>query len=196
MFPERPFPLTNPARNLELKIPVTSDELAAAQARLEALTCQPLQRLHQVDTYVQVPRGRLKLREIRANDDPTRIERAELIAYERSGETPSRWSAWHVVPIAAAAAPALRAALELTHDPLATVEKVRRVGIIGHTRAHLDVVEGLGAFIELETVVSGQSDAEAAAEHDLVIGLLGLDRATAIPGSYSDLLIAQGSARP
>jgi adenylate cyclase class IV len=185
-----------PNRNLELKVPVTTDGLDAARSRLQALTCQPLQRLHQVDTYVQVPRGRLKLREIRANDDPARIERAELIAYARPGEASSRWSDYHVVPVAASAAPALRAALELTHEPLATVEKVRLVGIVGHTRVHLDEVSGLRAFIELETVLSGQSDAEAHTEHDQVIGLLGLDRATAIGGSYSDLLIAHGSEGP
>ena len=185
--------MPDPARNLELKVPVTTDGLNAARARLEALTCQPPQRLHQVDTYVQVPRGRLKLREIRANDDPARVERAELIAYDRPGEASSRWSAYHVVPVAAAAAPELRAALALTHGPLATVEKVRQVGIVGHTRVHLDEVSRLGAFIELETVISGQSDAAAQAEHDQVIGLLGLDRTTGIPGSYSDLLMRRAN---
>jgi adenylate cyclase class IV len=185
--------MTTPARNLELKVPVTPDGLDAARARLEALTCQPLLRLHQVDTYIQVPQGRLKLREFRSTDDPARIERAELIAYERPGEATSRWSAYHVVPVAASAAPGLRAALEITHEPLATVEKVRLVGIVGHTRVHLDEVSGLGAFIELETVISGQSDAEARAEHDQVIALVGLDRTTAIPGSYSDLLMRRAN---
>jgi len=185
--------MTTPARNLELKVPVTLDGLDAARSRLEALICQPLQRIHQVDTYVQVPKGRLKLREIRANEDLARIERAELIAYDRPEEATSRWSAYHVVPVAASAAPALRAALEITHEPLATVEKVRQVGIVGHTRVHLDEVSGLGAFIELETVTSGHSDAETQAEHDQVIALLGLDRTTAIPGSYSDLLMQRAN---
>ena len=85
--------MTPPARNLEPKVPVTPDGLAAAKARLEALTCQPLQRLHQIDTYLRVPMGRLKVREIRANDDPARISRAELIAYERPGEAGSRAAA-------------------------------------------------------------------------------------------------------
>jgi len=177
-------------RNLELKVRCTPAELERLRRRLEALTCAPIQRLHQVDTYVAVDHGRLKLREFHGAGDPAEVERAELIAYDRATETGSRWSDYRVVPIAASAAPDLLAALLLTHDQLAVVDKVREVGVIGQTRVHLDEVAGLGAFVELETVIAGQPDEAAAAEHRQVIAALGLESHPAIAGSYGELAIA------
>lgn len=177
------------ARNLELKIQVPATALDAARERVLALSGQPLDRMRQVDTYVHVPRGRLKLREIRQGDDPATIIRAELIAYARPQEAGSRWSTYLVVPVAASDAARVLAALELTHDVQVRVEKEREVGIIGQTRVHLDRVERLGMFIELETVIAGQSEDAAQAEHRQVIAALGLDPARAIAGSYADLLL-------
>lgn len=182
--------MIEPARNLELKVECGPDALAAIHKRVESLVCAPIQRLHQVDTYVRVERGRLKLREIRAGSEPASIERAELIAYARPTDAGSRWSSYQVVPIAAHAAPGLLAGLLMTHDQLARIDKVRLLAIVGQTRIHLDTVEGLGTFVELETVISTQDDAEAIDEHRRVIDLLGLDRFPAVAGSYSDLALA------
>ncbi|MDQ3655354.1 MAG: class IV adenylate cyclase [Chloroflexota bacterium] len=178
------------ARNLELKVQCPPAALDAIRARVESLVCAPIQRLHQVDTYFTVERGRLKLREIRGERDPSRTERAELIAYARPSDDGSRWSSYQVVPIAAHAAPNLLGGLLMTHDQLARVNKVRHVAVVGHTRVHLDRVDGLGTFVELETVISTQSESEAAEEHRCVIDLLGLAGYPSVAGSYSDLALA------
>ena len=54
------------------------------------------------------------------------------------------------------------------------MRKTRHVLIYGATRIHLDDVEHLGAFVELETVLSNQP-VEAEAEHAFLTRLLGLD---------------------
>ena len=76
------------------------------------------------------------------------------------------------------------------------VAKRRRLYRLGHTRIHLDRVDALGPFVELETVVGSfpgdeaARRAAAAAEHHRVIALLALDRLPAVAGSYGDLLAA------
>lgn len=91
------------ARNLELKVQCPPADLDAIRAQVESLVCAPIQRLHQIDTYFTVERGRLKLREIRGERNPSTIVRAELIAYARPSDDGSRWSSYQVVQIAARA---------------------------------------------------------------------------------------------
>ena len=57
------------------------------------------------------------------------------------------------------------------------------------TRIHLDQVKRLGRFVELETVLRGQSNEEAHAEQELVKQALGLNRREPVAFSYSDLLL-------
>jgi predicted adenylyl cyclase CyaB len=177
------------SRNLELKIRCAPEDLVEIRQRLESLVCTPVQRLHQVDTYFRVERGRLKVRELRSESDPATVERAELIAYARpSDDAGSRWSSYQVIPVSAHVAADLLSGLLMTHEQMARVEKVRHVALLGQTRIHIDDVADLGAFVELETVISSQSDADATAEHQQVIAALQLDRFPAIAGSYSDLI--------
>lgn len=166
------------------------DALEDIRRRLESLACAPIQRLHQVDTYVRVERGRLKLREFRAEGDPAKVERAELIAYARPAAGGSRWSTYQVIPIAAHACEDLLDGLLMTHEVHARVDKVRHVALIGQTRVHLDDVAGLGAFVELETVVTAEGDGAAGVEHRQVIAALGLERFPGIAGSYADLVLS------
>jgi adenylate cyclase len=178
-------------RNLELKVRVTETDLERLESRLVALTCNPVERLNQVDSYLEVTRGRLKLRELR--DANGALVRTELIAYARPDVTGSRWSQYEVIPIPGTDAPSLLRALHMTHDTLVRVAKTRAVGHIGHTRVHLDRVEGLGAFVELETVIRSQPETDAEAEHRQVISALRLDRFPLVSGSYSDLIRQQGN---
>ena len=177
-----------PARNLELKVGCDAAGLVRVRARLEA-TGLPLVTLVQADTYFAVPSGRLKLREI-APAAGVDVQAAELIAYARPDRSGPRWSAYHLVPVAAAEAKTLKAALAGTIGVLIEVVKTRTVGLRGRTRIHLDEVRDLGAFVELETVVVSEDDSGANEELAETAALLGLDRLAPIPGSYSDLLLA------
>lgn len=176
-----------PARNLELKVGCDSVGLAEVRDRLTAAEI-PLLTLGQVDTYLAVPSGRLKLRETAPSQEGEST--AELIAYARPNSSGPRWSTYHRVPVTISDAPVLKAALTATIGVLIEVTKTRTVGVWGHTRVHLDDVRRLGAFVELETVVAGLDEVGANEELAEIAALLGLDRRQPIPGSYSDLLLA------
>ncbi len=172
-------------RNLELKVRVSSAGLASVRAIAVEISGQPSECQIQEDRYFEVPNGRLKLRTI---TEETGASRAELIAYRRPNADGSRWSAYRIVPLTVDAANDLAAALEHVLPRLARVRKRREVLIHAATRIHLDEVEGLGCFVELETVMSTQSDDIVAGEHYRMIEALGLQTWPAEAGSYSDLL--------
>lgn len=183
------------AKNLELKVGCGRDGLAEIRSRLAAVdpALPAPERMRQVDTYYRVPHGRLKLRRIDRvrMDGSIDSERgmAELIGYDRPEEQGSRWSAYRVARIDPLAAGDLDDALALTHEVLVRVAKRRDVVRFGATRVHLDQVDELGAFVELETVIGDQEEEDAVREHEAVIALLHLDRFIPIAGSYSDLLL-------
>ena len=192
-----PPPDHAPSRNLELKVKCEPAALEAAQALLTDAGIV-LRSLRQVDTYFSTGRGRLKLRQTDLDDGPPT---AELIAYAPPNQAGPRWSDYRIVPIAVAHVPMLKAALAEAVGLQVVVTKTRQVARHRRTRVHLDVVEDLGAFIELETVFGDGTDAAAEAELTEVAALVGLDRsaaldgADAVAGSYADLLLAAGDGR-
>ena len=141
-----------PSRNLEIKArdPDPPRTLEAALALGEDRGV-----LEQRDTYFHAVTGRLKLREIAGAP-------AELIAYSRADLSGPKVSHYHVVPVLDphATADALAASLGVR----AVVEKRRRLVLVQNVRIHLDEVERLGRFVELEAVAasSGGLDAERA----------------------------------
>lgn len=166
-------------RNLEIKARVSGLDTPLAAARALGARDEGLRR--DVDTYFQVPTGRLKLRETDGQPEAT------LIFYRRPDLASSRYSDYMLAPVTDSAS--LKALLGAALGPVAVVAKRRHLLIYGSTRIHLDRVDGLGSFVELETVLRGQSESEARAEHDLVAAALGLDRAEIVPWSYVDLLL-------
>lgn len=184
-----------PARNLEIK--VLCPDLDDVRQRLATLNATTSASLRQTDTYFHTAQGRLKLRmiaEVASSGDIGPISQAELIGYQRTDHDGSRWSSYHLTPIAPDTANRLCTTLTATLGILVTVAKQREIAIVGPTRIHLDTVDGLGTFVELETMIRDQSDEAASAEHANIIATLGLDRWTSIPGSYSDLLRTVQSA--
>ena len=72
------------------------------------------------------------------------------------------------------------------------VKKTRYLYLVGQTRVHLDDVEGLGQFMELEVVMGeGQSDAEGQAIAEDLMSRLGVERGDLLEGAYMDLLEGQ-----
>ncbi|MEJ2144810.1 MAG: class IV adenylate cyclase, partial [Acidobacteriota bacterium] len=69
------------------------------------------------------------------------------------------------------------------------VRKRRRLYLAGNTRIHLDEVEGLGSFLELEVVLSGsQTVAEGEAVAQSLMRELGIPESDLIQGAYVDLI--------
>jgi len=164
-------------RNIESKFRCADHELIASRAI--SLGARDAGLLHQHDQFFAVPRGRLKLRTFREGH-------SELIAYDRDDIPEARASEYsmHRTGDPGALDEVLSRALARTR----TVEKTRRLMIYRMTRIHLDDVVGLGRFVELETVAEGQTEADAAGEHDHVVSALGLADAERISVGYVDLL--------
>jgi homotetrameric cytidine deaminase len=137
--------------------------------------------IRQRDTYFAGARGRLKLRE----QDPGA---AELIAYRRADVAAARESSYRVVPVPDPGA--LRDALTDSLALLVVVQKTRRLLLWEGVRIHLDDVEGLGSFVELEAVAGEQSDMSGeAGKLERLRAELGIEDAALERGSYSDLLL-------
>jgi len=167
--------------NVELKARLPNPE--TLRRRLRALGARHAGTLRQTDTYFQVPRGRLKLREMDGR-------RVELIAYERPDDRRERVSNYDIAPIEGDAA-LLKQALARALGVRVVVRKERDLWLLRSTRVHLDEVAGLGAFVELETVAGDIGLAEAYGEFEEVIAALELMSFAAIAGSYADLLEAR-----
>src|SRR3990170_6785187 len=137
-------------RNLEFKARLADPGAMLAQAR--RLGADLWGDLRQTDTYFAVARGRLKLRE-------TVGFQAELIFYERDEVSEARPSDYSVVAFKDAGD--LREALSRALGVVAVVRKRRTLLLLDTTRIHLDNVEGLGSFIEIEVPVSGEGQSAA-----------------------------------
>lgn len=177
-----------PVKNLEIKVACNGATFAAVRAR--AVTLGETSLLKQRDTYFSVPSGRLKLREIEKSE----ARRAELIGYARPDADGARYSTYHRVEIDIGQVESLIASLGQTVGVRIIVSKVREVVLCRRTRIHLDQVENLGYYVELETVMAeGDSEADAESELAEVMSLIGIDRLPAVGGSYSDLLEMAGA---
>jgi homotetrameric cytidine deaminase len=166
-------------RNVELKArdPDPARTLALA---LEA-GAEDLGEITQRDTYFSGARERLKLREQEPGE-------SELIAYGRPDETQARVSEYRRVPVGDAQA--LREALDAGLGTLVVVDKRRRLLLWDGVRIHLDEVDGLGSFLELEAV--GPEGSDLSAERDKVERLRGelrVDDGNLVATGYSDLLL-------
>jgi homotetrameric cytidine deaminase len=170
-------------RNVELK--ARDPDPARTLERALALGADDKGEIKQRDTYFSGARGRLKLREQETGGSPLWDE---LIEYSRTDSTDARTSTYRRVPVADVEP--LREALDAAYGTLGTVAKRRRLLIWEGVRIHLDEVEGLGSYIELEAVAEAGSDLSA--EHDKVERLradLGIEDDNLIATSYSDLLL-------
>jgi adenylate cyclase class IV len=167
--------------NIELKAR-DPDPAASLQACLE-LGAADHGVLAQRDTYFAVERGLLKLREDTAQGT------GELIFYLRPEQDGLRASRYWRVP--APDPGALVELLEAAHGVLGVVSKRRRLLVSQNVRIHLDEVEGLGSFVELESVLAtpGVESPDEARALRTVVGALGLAGRETIAGGYLELLL-------
>jgi predicted adenylyl cyclase CyaB len=170
------------ARNIEIKARLADIEATLALARLLA-DGEP-QLIAQDDTFFNAAKGRLKLRAFADG-------RGELIYYERPDQAGPKTSFYVLSPTASP--DTLREALTLAHGQIGRVRKLRTLLLAGRTRIHLDRVEGLGDFMELEVVLADDEAMQdgVAEAHALMAGL-GIAADQLIDVAYLDLLRAKG----
>jgi predicted adenylyl cyclase CyaB len=170
--------------NLEIKARVK--HFARTQALATGLSGAPGTLLHQEDTCFHSAWGRLKLRVF----SPTQ---GELIYYERqdtSGPKPS-----HYVVTKTPDPGALKTVLASALGIRGVVRKQRWLYLVGQTRVHLDEVEGLGNFVELEWLRQpGQTVAEGTRAVAELMQHLSIAEADLVAGAYVDLLTSRHPA--
>jgi predicted adenylyl cyclase CyaB len=164
--------------NIEIKARVPDPERLRIVAERLSETLPEI--IEQHDTFFACSRGRLKLRQFSP-------ESGELIAYSRADVAGTKQSDYLIVPTSTPAE--LRAALAAALGVQQTVIKTRVLLRVGQTRIHLDEVQGLGSFVELEVVL--RADQAAAEGHQIARELmhtLDIRAADLIEGAYADLL--------
>ena len=167
--------------NIEIKARVR--DLADLRKRAEALSDTPVQVIPQEDTFFNTPRGRLKLRQLGP-------QHGQLVYYERNDAAGPKRSDYLIVETSDPSA--LKAAMTAALGVRGVVRKTRYLYLVGQTRIHLDEVEGLGQFMELEVVMRlGQDDAEGQAIAHELMNKLGVAESDLLEGAYMDLLEKQ-----
>jgi homotetrameric cytidine deaminase len=166
-----------PARNVELK--AHDHDPARTLERALAAGAEDRGLIHQRDTHFAVGRGRLKLREEQPGG-------ATLIGYERPDEAAERVSDYRLVRVPEPEP--LRAALAVANGVAVVVAKRRRLLLWERTvRIHLDEVEGLGSFLEIEAVAEPGSDLSREREQVARLReLLEIGDDVLVEGSYAD----------
>jgi predicted adenylyl cyclase CyaB len=164
--------------NIEIKARVS--DMVGLQARAEAISDTPVRVIPQEDTFFHTPKGRLKLRQLQP-------DQAQLVYYERPDQDGPKRSNYHIFETNDPQG--LKTALRMALGVRGVVRKTRYLYLAGQTRIHLDDVEGLGQFMELEVVLrEGQSDAEGQTVAEDLMARLGIHKEDLLEGAYMDLL--------
>jgi len=167
--------------NVEIKARVHDPQTLLARARKLAGTDPVV--LHQQDTFFTVPAGRLKLRDFGDGS-------GELIRYRRPDTAGPKVSDYSLTPTADPGG--LADVLTRALGTIGKVTKTRTLLLAGRTRIHIDDVEGLGWFMELEVVLDGnESAAEGEKETHRLMSDLGIRQEDLVTGAYLDLLEAR-----
>jgi len=132
-------------QNVEFKAELRDPAIAAAICRDLGAELQGT--IEQTDTYYRVASGRLKRRECAGG--PT-----EYIYYDRPDRTSPKLSSFTIY----SEREARRRFGARPMPEWVVVRKRRELYLLGAVRIHLDEVEGLGSFLELEALVSPDQD--------------------------------------
>jgi predicted adenylyl cyclase CyaB len=166
------------ARNVEIKARLPDPQPVAAV--VESISGGPGVVIEQEDVFFRCDSGRLKLRTFA---DGT----GELIHYHRPDVSGPKTSDYVISKTRDPSG--LRTVLERALGIVAVVRKTRRLFLAGRTRIHLDSVEGLGSFLELEVVLGeGESLSSGEREAARLMSRLGIERESLVSGAYADLL--------
>ena len=135
---------------------------------------------HQIDTYFNVAKGRLKLRE-------GNIENA-LINYDREDTADSKKS--EIILYQHQPNKTLKEILTLQLGVKIIVDKKRKIYFIDNVKFHFDTVENLGTFIEVEAIDNSErfTIEELKEQCEKYYKFFELNKSDLIDKSYSDLI--------
>ena len=174
--------------NIEIKAALKNRGQALATAARLADHAPEI--LHQEDVFYRCEGARLKLRIHRSGDGHTNESNAahgELIRYQRENCAEVRRSSYLIARTGGSSGS--RRHLAKTLGVIGTVRKTRTLFLVGQTRVHIDQVEGLGDFLELEVVLrEGQREEEAKQIANALLAEFGITSNEHIAVAYIDLL--------
>lgn len=135
----------------------------------------------QTDTYFMVPSGRLKLRQGKIENN--------LIYYDRPDQEGPKQSDFMLTPVQDGEG--LKAILTKALGVKVTVVKTREIYYIDNIKFHIDTLEGLGNFVEIE---AGNKLADVSVEklHEqcaFYMKEFGIGEEDLISNSYSDMML-------
>jgi len=165
--------------NIEIKAPCNNPEII--EEILLKNNAKYIGEDHQIDTYFNTEKGRLKLREGKIENSLiwyNRIEikglkKSEVILYKPNENIKS-----------------LKQILENTLKVWVIVDKTRKIFFIENVKFHIDKVKYLGSFIEIEAIDNSGNIGEEKLRKQCnkYIDLLKVDSSNFIDKSYSDLI--------
>ncbi len=167
--------------NIEIKAKCSDHEKIRALLVARGADCKGID--HQVDTYFKVGQGRLKLRE-------GSIENF-LIYYKRENQAGPKQS--DIQLFATEPGSALKAILVNACGILTVVDKKREIYFIDNVKFHIDIVEQLGTFIEIEAIDSNNTltKEKLLEQCQEYMRLFEIKEDDLLSVSYSDLLLGR-----
>jgi len=165
--------------NIEIKAKVSNMDKLRSLAK--NIATKPCQIIHQEDVFFQTGTGRLKLRILSPNI-------GKLIHYERPNTNGIKLSSYLIYETSKPGE--LRNLLATSLGEIITVKKKRELYITGQTRIHLDEVDELGSFMELEVVLNpDQTPEDGRLIASELMEKLGVNESDLVSCAYADLLL-------
>ena len=166
------------AQNVEIKARLKDIDKTESIAR--RLSAGDGEVIKQEDIFFTCAAGRLKLRIFSP-------ESGQLIFYRRPNSSGPKISEYYITETREPQA--LLQVLEKAHGLAGTVRKIRHLYLVGRTRIHIDRVENLGEFLELEVVLSDSEEISAGEqEAQRLMTELAVAKEDLIECAYIDLL--------
>jgi len=137
---------------------------------------------HQIDTYFKVNQGRLKLRE-------GTIEKS-LIFYQRQNQKNIKESKVMIINLQETSK--IKKILSEANGVLVIVDKKREIYFIDNVKFHLDQVQDLGSFVEIEAIDNGghlEEKEQLLKQCQEYLDLFEIKEENLIDCSYSDLFL-------
>ena len=136
---------------------------------------------NQTDTYFNVASGRLKLREGNIENN--------LIYYNRNNQAGPKSSQFNLVKVEDAKG--LKEVLTKSCGIKMIVKKKREIYYIDNVKFHIDELQELGSFIEIEAgnILANKTEAELLGQCNFYLKEFGVKEKDLVAVSYSDMMI-------
>lgn len=166
--------------DLTVEIKARCVDIDRARTIIQGLGAELLGREEQTDAFYNVPSGRLKLR----------VSEAErlLIGYDRPDTAGPKRCLVDLHPVDDP--DSLHAVLAARLGVRTVVRKVRERWLLGNAKFHLDRVDGLGKFVEIEILGNRGQDSEDSlrTKCEKYMAELGIESDDLVEDAYADML--------